>query len=539
MLLKYSVFSRERLLNEARKDKKWDLIIIGGGATGLGIALDAVTRGYSTLLLEQEDFAKGTSSRSTKLVHGGIRYLAQGNIDLVREALQERGLLAKNAPHLVKKQNFIIPNYLWWEGLYYNFGLKTYDFLAGKLSMGKSERISKEEVTKRMSTLVREELRGGVVYLDGQFDDARLAVNIAQTVVENEGVALNHFKVVNISSENDSVIDTVKAKDTETGEVYNFKGNLIVNATGVFVDSIRKMANPSARSSIRASQGVHLVFDHKFLPGKDALMIPKTDDGRVLFAVPWNEKLLVGTTDTLLEKPVLEPKALEQEIEFIMNTFNKYITKKVGRRDVKCVFTGLRPLAVAEDEEKSTKEISRGHKIDISEKGLLTITGGKWTTYRKMAEDAINLAIDRNRLPDRKCITENFLIHGAKSHKIKEEHLDVYGGDKALILEMIDKHPQLDKKIHDDLPHLEAEVVWAVKFEMARTLEDVLARRVRILFLDAAIAIEIAPKVAALMAAELDKDENWIQKQVESFRDLVRIHYQVAAEKAPVENEIR
>lgn len=537
--MKYSVFSRERLLNEARKDKKWDLIIIGGGATGLGIALDAVTRGYTTLLLEQEDFAKGTSSRSTKLVHGGIRYLAQGNIDLVREALHERGLLAINAPHLVKKQKFVIPNYLWWEGLYYNFGLKTYDFLAGKLSMGKSERISLEEVTERLPALEKHELRGGVIYLDGQFDDARLAVNIAQTVVENEGVALNHFKVTDISAKEGANIDTVEAQDTETGEVIRFKANLVVNATGVFVDSIRKMANPGARSSIKASQGVHLVFDQKFFPGKDALMIPKTDDGRVLFAVPWNGKVLVGTTDTLLEKPVLEPKALEKEIEFIMNTFNRYIQKKVTREDVKSVFAGLRPLAVGEEEEKSTKEISRGHKIDISEKGLLTITGGKWTTYRKMAEDAIDIAIAENRLPAKKCITENFLIHGAKSHKNRDNHLHVYGGDKSLILELIDKRPELGEKIHDDLPHLEAEIVLAVRFEMARSLEDVLARRVRILFLDAAIAIEIAPKVASLMAKELNQDDNWVKSQVKNFRALVRNHYQVNLEKPRAKNIIQ
>ncbi|WP_202912766.1 glycerol-3-phosphate dehydrogenase/oxidase [Christiangramia aestuarii] len=537
--MKYSVFSRERLIAEARKDKKWDLVIIGGGATGLGIALDAVTRGYSTLLLEQEDFAKGTSSRSTKLVHGGIRYLAQGNIDLVREALHERGLLAINAPHLVKKQKFIIPNYLWWEGLYYNFGLKTYDFLAGKLSMGKSERISLEEVNQRLPALVREELRGGVIYLDGQFDDARLAVNIAQTIVENDGIALNHLKVTGISSENADVINRVQARDSETGETYSFKANLVVNATGVFVDDIRKMANPGAKASIKASQGVHLVFDQKFFPGKDALMIPKTDDGRVLFAVPWNGKVLVGTTDTLLENPVLEPKALEEEIEFIMKTFNRYIQKKVTRKDVKSVFAGLRPLAVGEGEDKSTKEISRGHKIDFSEKGLLTITGGKWTTYRKMAEDVIDLAITENRLPARKCITENFLIHGAKSHKSREDHLHVYGGDKSLILELIDKHPNLGERIHPDLPHLEAEVVWAVRFEMARSLEDVLARRVRILFLDARIAQEIAPKVAALMAKELEKDENWINEQVENFRKLVEEHYQVSSEKHTKKDKIQ
>ncbi len=525
--MKHSVFSRKRLIGEAEKTKKWDVIIIGGGATGLGIALDSVTRGYKTLLLEQVDFAKGTSSRSTKLVHGGIRYLAQGNIELVREALNERGLLAQNAPHLVKKQKFIIPNYLWWEGLYYNFGLKTYDFLAGKLSMGKSERISNEEVVSRLPSLIQEDLRGGVIYLDGQFDDSRLAVNIAQTCVENGGVTLNHFKVHNISAENSENVNTVDATNTETGQVYKFQGKLVVNATGVFVDYIRKMANPDARPMIRASQGVHLVFDKKFFPGKDALMIPKTDDGRVLFAVPWNRKVLVGTTDTLLEKPELEPKALEKEIDFIMNTFNRYIKKKVTRKDVKSVFAGLRPLAASGDEGKSTKEISRGHKIEFSSSGLLTITGGKWTTYRKMAEDTIDYAIEHNRLPPRKCITENFLIHGSKSHKNRKNHLHIYGSDKSLIQDLIAERPELGNRLHEDLPYLKAEVVWAVKYEMARTLEDVLARRVRILFLDSAAAFEIAPEVARLMAAELGEDENWIKQQVNDFRSLIENHYKL------------
>lgn len=533
--MKHSVFSRSRLIKEAEKQKRWDVIIIGGGATGLGIALDAVTRGYKTLLLEQVDFAKGTSSRSTKLVHGGIRYLAQGNIELVREALHERGLLAKNAPHLVKKQKFVIPNYLWWEGLYYNFGLKTYDFLAGKLSMGKSERITNSEVTDRLPSLVREELRGGVIYLDGQFDDARLAVNIAQTCIENGGVALNHFKVEDISAEDGKIVNRVKARDTESGKFYEFNGKLVVNATGVFVDYIRKMANPEAKPLIRASQGVHLVFDKKFFPGEDALMIPKTDDGRVLFAVPWNRKVLVGTTDTLLEKPELEPKALDNEIDFIINTFNKYIKKKVTRSDVKSVFAGLRPLAAGNGEEKSTKEISRGHKIEFSDLGLLTITGGKWTTYRKMAEDTLDFAIEYKRLPPRKCITENFLIHGAKSHKNHEDHLHIYGSDKSLIKDLIAERPELGEQIYDDLPFLKAEVIWSVKNEMARSLEDVLARRVRLLFLDARAAYEVAPLVAGLMAEELGQDDLWIEDQVNKFRELIKTHYLISSEKTPAE----
>ncbi|MFD2832985.1 glycerol-3-phosphate dehydrogenase/oxidase [Gramella sp. AN32] len=526
----YQLFSRERLLAEALKVEKWDVIIIGGGATGLGIALDSTTRGFKTLLLEQIDFAKGTSSRSTKLVHGGIRYLAQGNIELVKEALHERGLLAKNAPHLVKKQMFVIPNYQWWEGMYYNVGLKTYDFLAGKLSMGKSEKISREEVISRFDTLVQEDLRGGVVYLDGQFDDSRLAVNIAQTCIENGAIALNHFKVTGMFKNEEGKLSGVEAEDGETGKKYEFNAKLVVNATGVFADYLRKLANPEARLMIRASQGVHLVFDKKFFPGKDALMIPRTDDGRVLFAVPWKNKVLVGTTDTLLEKPKIEPKALEKEIQFILETFNHYIQNKVTRADVQSIFAGLRPLAGSEDEDKETKEISRGHKIMLGENGLLSIIGGKWTTYRKMAEDTLDFAIAHEILEPEKCITEDFLIHGAKSLKSREDHLSIYGSDRALIENLIIEKPELGEKLLDRIPNIKAEVVWAVHYEMARTLEDVLARRLRVLFLDSEAAVEIAPNVAVMIANELGKDAAWAETQIAEFLE-VAANYRIKSFK--------
>ncbi|MUP47325.1 glycerol-3-phosphate dehydrogenase/oxidase [Gramella sp. BOM4] len=530
------MFSRKRLIREAENQKRWDLVIIGGGATGLGIALDAVTRGYKTLLLEQVDFAKGTSSRSTKLVHGGIRYLAQGNIELVREALYERGLLSKNAPHLVKKQKFIIPNYVWWEGLYYNFGLKTYDFLAGKLSMGKSERISTTEVIERLPTVVTKDLRGGVIYLDGQFDDARLAVNIAQTFIEEGGIALNHFRVEGLEADNGNLLDRVLARDTETGISYSFRSKLIINATGVFVDSIRKMADLSSKPMIRTSQGVHLVFDKKFFPGEYAMMIPRTDDGRVLFAVPWNRKVLVGTTDTLIEKPELEPKAMEEEIDFIIDTFNKYIKKKVSRNDIKSVFTGLRPLVSGNGDSRNTKEIPRGHKIEFSGSGLLSITGGKWTTYRKMAEDVLDYAIEKRILPPEKCITEDLMIHGAKDFKTQKDHLSIYGKDRKLIRDLIARRPALGNKIHLKHPFLKAEVVWAVNYELARNLEDVLARRVRILFLDAKAAYEVAPEVARLLARELKQDKEWVEQEVRSFRKLVRTNYLVSQDTKTVKN---
>ncbi len=368
-------------------EKEWDIIIVGGGATGLGTALDSASRGYQTLLLEQADFAKGTSSRSTKLVHGGVRYLAQGNIGLVREALYERGLLLKNAPHLVKNVSFIIPNYHWWEGTFYTIGLGIYDLLAGKLSFGRTKHISKKKVVNKLPGINPKGLYGGVVYHDGQFDDSRLAINLAQTCLEHGATVLNYFKVTGLLKSDQQKISGVTAVDVETGEKYQLKAKVVINATGVFVDELLQMDKPGKRPLVRPSQGVHLVFDQSFMPSHDALMIPKTDDGRVLFAVPWHDKLVVGTTDTPIDSHSLEPIALEQEIDFILNTATKYFTKAPGRKDVLSIFAGLRPLAAPQDDSSKTKEISRSHKLIVSESGLITITGGKWTTYRRMGED--------------------------------------------------------------------------------------------------------------------------------------------------------
>ena len=387
-------FKRSDLVDNAKQVDEWDTIVIGGGSTGLGIALDSASRGYKTLLLEQLDFAKGTSSRSTKLVHGGVRYLAQANISLVREALKERGLLEKNAPHLVENQTFLIPNYTWWGGPYYTLGLKAYDFLAGKLSLGSSKHVSKNETIRKLSTINKDNLKGSVSYQDGQFDDSRLAVNIAQTAIEKGGVLLNYFKVKNLTKDAHDKVSGVVAIDQETQKEYTFKGKAIINATGVFADDILQMDKPGAKRRIQPSQGVHLVFDKSFLPGNDAIMIPKTDDGRVLFAVPWHDKVIVGTTDVMVDQHVAEPNATKDEVDFILETFNRFIEKKATRKDIKSIYAGLRPLAAPDDEAGKTKEISRGHKILISETGLISITGGKWTTYRKMAEDTLNKAIE-------------------------------------------------------------------------------------------------------------------------------------------------
>ncbi|TXD91257.1 glycerol-3-phosphate dehydrogenase/oxidase [Subsaximicrobium wynnwilliamsii] len=515
--MKMDRFKRETLIAQMKTNETWDAIIVGGGATGLGIALDCATRGYKTLLLEQVDFAKGTSSRSTKLVHGGVRYLAQGNIDLVREALHERGLMMKNAAHLVSNQSFIIPNYSWWDHFFYTVGLKVYDFLSGNLSFGKSTRIGKKETMARLPTIETAHLRGGVVYQDGQFDDSRLAVNIAQTAIEQGATLLNHFEVKQLLKNDAGIVNGVVAVDQETNETYQLKSKVVINATGVFTDEVLQMDNPSAKDQIKPSQGIHLVLDKSFLAGNDAIMIPKTDDGRVLFLVPWHNRVVVGTTDTVLDSHSLEPRALEAEINFILTTANRYLNKDVSRDDVLSMYAGLRPLAAPKDDSEKTKEISRSHKIIVSDSELITITGGKWTTYRKMAEDTVNRAIKMNKLPQKECRTKDLLIHGSSKPIAESNHLYVYGSDIMGIEALQQEHPELKERLHERVPFTKAEVVWAVRHEMARTIDDVLARRVRVLFLDAGAAIAMAPEVAALIAKELGRDKQWEAEQVKDF----------------------
>jgi glycerol-3-phosphate dehydrogenase len=515
-----SLYKRERLIKQIQENSEWDVIVIGGGATGLGVALDCTTRGYKTLLLEQVDFSKGTSSKSTKLLHGGVRYLAQGNIDLVKEALYERGLLYWNAPHLVRRQSFIIPNYNCWDNFFYAVGLKVYDLLAGKLSFGKSTRINKKETISRLETIKNEHLKGGVVYHDGQFDDSRLAINIAQTCIENGATVLNHFEVKQLLKNNNGIVNGVIAKDIETNISYNLNAKVVINATGIFTNEILQMDNVGAKNIVRPSQGIHLVLDKSFLPGNDAIMIPKTDDGRVLFLVPWHNRVVVGTTDTLLDNHSLEPKALAEEVDFIISTANKYLNKKVCKEDVLSIYAGLRPLAATKDKSEKTKEISRSHKIIVSNSELITITGGKWTTYRRMAEDTVNKAIAIGKLPNVSCKTENLRIHGSKVSLNTTPHLKVYGSDQDHILKLIKETPELEEKLHLRLAYTKAEIIWAIRNEMARTVDDILARRVRALFLDARAAIEIAPLVAEMLAKELSKDAVWQQQQIKEFNTI-------------------
>lgn len=502
---------------------EYDVIVIGGGASGLGSALEAVSRGYRTVLLEQDDFAKGTSSRSTKLVHGGVRYLAQGNISLVLEALKERGRLKKNAPHLVKDQSFVIPCYNWWCVPFYTIGLTLYDLMAGKLGIGRSVPLSARGVRKALPALKTRKLRGGVRYFDCQFDDARLAVNLAQSVAERGGVVINHMKVTGLNLEGKRV-SGVTVEDRESGKKFQISAAVVINATGVFVDHILKMENPEARDVVKPSQGIHLVMAQDFLKGKEALMIPKTSDGRVLFAVPWHNRVVVGTTDVEKQHAEFEPVAEDVEVEYILETARLYMEKAPNRSDVLAVFTGLRPLAAPAAEGKKTKEISRGHKILVSEGGLITLTGGKWTTYRKMAEDVVDRAAKRAHLPVQKSVTPTLKIHGYMEGVDQSDPLYWYGSDRELIDSLVKEDPEMGAVISDRLHIIRAQVILAVREEMARTLEDCLARRIRALQLDARESVRIAPAVATIIASELGKDQHWETGQVEAFTELASIH---------------
>lgn len=518
--LTVGLIARESSLQKlSSQQREWDMIVIGGGATGLGIALDSITRGYKTLLVEQSDFAKGTSSRSTKLVHGGVRYLAQGDVRLVREASIERGLLHRNAPHLVKDQTFIVPVYSLWDRLKYTIGLKLYDRIAGKLRLGPSVFISKKETLEKLPGLNPVNLKGGIIYHDGQFDDSRLAINLAQTIIECGGDAINYIKVTGLLKNAAGKINGVIVKDGETNISYSLNARAVVNATGVFVDDILQMDTPGSGRTICVSQGVHIVIDKKFFASEDALMIPRTSDGRVLFAVPWHDKVVLGTTDTPVEEASLEPKALEKEIDFILETAGAYLTKKPQRSDVLSVFAGLRPLAAPQKGGQKTKEISRSHKIIVSSSGLFTILGGKWTTYRKMGEDMVNKIEKELHWKHTQPATATLHIHGYAENINWNDPFYFYGSDATLLKGQM--NGTANQWLSEELKIHEMQVIWAVRKEMARTVEDVLSRRTRALLLNAKESRRIAPKVAAIMAKALGKDEKWEREQVEEFSKLV------------------
>ena len=504
--------NRDLNLGKIESEESWDIIVIGGGASGLGVALDACSRNLKVLLIEQFDFAKGTSSRSTKLVHGGVRYLKNGELSLVIEALRERGIMLKNAPHLVRNMSFIIPTYDWWDTPFYGIGLKIYDLMAGKLGLGPSQLLNKSETIEKIPNVNQDELNGGIIYHDGQFDDARMAISLAHTIEKHGGTVINYCKWESFIYEND-IVSGIIVTDQLSNKSHTLKAKVVVNATGVFAEKIMRTDDPQSELSIKPSRGVHLVLDKSFLNSDNAIMVPNTSDGRVLFAVPWHDVVILGTTDTEVTDITIEPSASDEEIEFILSNAEKYMTRKPKRSDVKSVFAGLRPLISREN--KSSKSLSRKHTIYKSKKGVFHLLGGKWTTYRKMGKDVLDLINSTNSLNTESSNTENLKIFGYKQDVYWDDPLHFYGSEKPLVSSM-----GSNELLSPLLPISESQVIYAIKFEMAQTIEDVLSRRTRCLLINAKECVKIAPVIAKIMSSELNAEENWEEEQIQLFLDL-------------------
>lgn len=515
--------NRIAMLESVEQEDEFDVAIIGGGATGLGAALDAVSRGLKTIVLEADDFAKGTSSRSTKLIHGGVRYLRSGQVKMVYESLAERGRLEHNAPHIVRSVPFVIPSYKFGMRWFFFTGMKLYDFLAGKLlSSTASKLLTTEEVAKAVPTLNLDNLQGGVLYHDGQFDDSRLALSLARETAARGGSVINHARVTKLLNSRKK-IDGLEFEDTLSGQAYSVKAKTVVNATGVFGQSIMRL-DPSTEVDaprIVPSRGTHVVIDQEFMPGETALLIPDTDDGRVLFAIPWLGKTVIGTTDVQTEDVCPDPKPTHSEVVYILDHVGRYLTKKPTLSDVRSVFSGLRPLVGKSDTSGDTASLSREHEIYISPKGLITIIGGKWTTYRKMGEDVIDLAIDVGRLTRNASRTAYMKLDSVVEVQTESDYSN-YGGLAEQLDALVASKPELKEMLHPGLPFNKAHVQWAVEQEMACTLDDVLSRRLRALLLDAQAAIECSRNVAIQMAELLDQDQTWIDQQVESYTQIAK-----------------
>jgi glycerol-3-phosphate dehydrogenase len=498
----------------------FDILVIGGGATGLGVAVDAASRGYSTALVEAVDFAKGTSSRSTKLVHGGVRYLGEMQFGLVSEALEERAIICANAPHLAHDLSFVVPRYRWWEGPFYGAGLKLYDALAGKRNLGRSRSLSRDETIRAIPNVREDGLLGGTEYHDAQFDDARMALALARTAVDRGATVVNGVRCVALVKDEGQVVGA-EVCDAESGRSFKVRASVVINATGVFADSMRQLDDGAAKPTLQPSRGVHIVLPREFLPSDHAIMVPHTDDGRVLFVIPWHGRTLVGTTDTAVEHAELEPHATDEDLGFILRNAGRYLARTPGVADILSVFSGLRPLARPES-DAATKSISREHAIDASPSGLVTVTGGKWTTYRLMAEQTVDFAMESMGLEARPCHTRELRLHGYDEAAGLEPGLPeprrLYGTDRVE-LERIERADRFHAApMHARLPITPSEVIFAARSEMARSVEDVLARRTRSLLLDAAAAIEIADDVANLMAHELGWSAEFAASSAADFR---------------------
>ena len=519
---------RESLLSDVRgRDRPWDVLVIGGGSTGAGAALEAATRGYETLLLERGDFGQGTSSRSTKLVHGGVRYLQQGRMGLVFEALRERSRLLRNAPHVVHSRPFLVPAYRWWERPFYGAGLKLYDLLSGPHNLESSSLLSASSSAGRIPNLERGGLRGGVLYHDGQFDDARLVVTLIRSLLDAGGVPLNYVEVEDLLHEAEGVADGrrvtgVAARDRESGAEMRLQARSVINATGPYADSVRRLDDPDATSLVRPSRGTHLVFDREVLGGGTALMVPRTRDGRVIFAIPWHHRVLVGTTDVPVDSVPERPRPEPREVSYLLEHLQRYLRDPPSAGDVRSVFAGIRPLATAGDGDHGgdTAELSRDHRIVVSDSGLISVVGGKWTTYREMGEDTIDRAADVAALPERESVTRELALHGADGDGPGGPPWSVYGADAGAVRSLAEGEPGMGEALHPRLPFRAAQVTWAARHELARTVEDVLARRTPSLFLDARAAAEAAPRTARILARELDRPEDWVREQVARFREL-------------------
>lgn len=515
------MLNRETLIARLKDNATvWDVIVIGGGATGLGAALDASSRGYQTLLIERNDFGGGTSSRSTKLAHGGVRYLKQRDFSMVKEALRERGLMFRNAPHLLHRRSFVIPVFSRFEKLYYSAGLKLYDFLAGSRNIGSSRGLGLAATVDALPTIRTSDLHGGVEYFDGQFDDTRLAITLAQSVADAGGIPINYASAVRLVRENERVAGVV-VRDGLSQDEYHVRGKVVINAAGVFSDGVRRMDDSDATSAVTYSQGAHLVLDRKVLPGKSALMIPSTKDGRVVFAIPWHDRVLVGTTDVPVNDAPIEPRPLNEEVDFLLTHLSEFLEDPITGDAVKSVFAGIRPL-VSNGDSSKTSDISRSHAVSVSKTGLVSITGGKWTTYRQMAEDTIDTAAEIGDLEARPCITQGLRLHGWTELTNADDVVGTYGIDAKLIEALEDESPDLKALVHPNLPYKLSAVVWAVRNEMALTLEDVLARRTRSLLLDAEASVEAAPAVSDLMARMLGKPQSWADDQVAEYKRLAK-----------------
>ena len=517
-------FQRDAMREALASDGLFDMAIVGGGATGLGCAVDAAARGYRTCLVERADFGEGTSSRSTKLVHGGVRYLARGDVRLVREALRERGRLLANAPHVAHVRPFAVPAYSWWEKPYYGAGLFAYDVLAAKLGVGHTQLLSRDEYVARVPTAVRDGLDGGVLYYDGQFDDARLAVVLARTAADLGAVVLNHTGCVGLLKTNGRV-SGLRVRDGEDGAEADVPARVVVNATGVWADEVRRLDRPGAAPMLEPSRGAHVVLDRDFLPGETAVMVPKTDDGRVLFAIPWLGKTVVGTTDVPVEAPTQEPRPSEDEVGYILEHAGRYLDPAPTRADVRAVWAGLRPL-VSDPDAEGTAALSREHVVSVSASGLVTVTGGKWTTYRVMAEDAVDHAAEAGGLDARATDTADLRLWGWAEDAdgplaSPTSRFAAYGSDADALRQLAADEPGLGEPVHPRLPTVTgAEIVWAAREEQARTAADALARRTRGLFLDAEASAEAADRVASLVARETGRDGAWAEAQAEAVRRL-------------------